>query len=256
MTALKNTTALTLKFKLETALYKSRQEMAMNQMKHLLVEKGIFHETKWDRTMEEACEAEIQERMATRYNITLWGYYVYGEKLFYHEQKPRWENKTQGIAAFIYRYFKHEPHAVHLLENVTPTNFNICASDKAILVEERPPLPTVTPGRSDLRADDLWHPLQKHPEITQNDEESEVEHLSIEELFRGHWNETPSSPKRQRTTSPTPSDPETVTSQARDINQPRPEFKATESFWDDYLQQDYAVSLEPVDPTRKRKFRD
>ena len=61
MTTLTNSIALTLKYKLETALYKSHQDTTMNKMKHLLVEKGIFHETKRDQTMEEACKEDIQE---------------------------------------------------------------------------------------------------------------------------------------------------------------------------------------------------
>ena len=61
MTTLMNSTTLMLKYKLETALYKSCQETTMNETKYLLVEKGIFHETKRDQTMEEACEEDIQE---------------------------------------------------------------------------------------------------------------------------------------------------------------------------------------------------
>ena len=61
MTTLMNSIALTLKYKLETALYKSCQETAMNEMKYLLVKKRIFHETKRDQTMEEACKEDIQE---------------------------------------------------------------------------------------------------------------------------------------------------------------------------------------------------
>ena len=91
----------------------------------------------------------------------LWGYYTYGEKLFYHKQKPHWENRTQMTTMFIYSYFKHEPQAVHQLENVSPSSFNINASDKAIMLRERPPLVQVTPGWSNLRADDLWPLLPK-----------------------------------------------------------------------------------------------
>ena len=58
-------TGTMLKYKLETTLYKSCQETTMNEMKYLLVEKGIFHETKRDQTMEEACKEDIQEQMAT-----------------------------------------------------------------------------------------------------------------------------------------------------------------------------------------------
>ena len=133
----------------------------MNKTKYLLVKKEIFHETKRDRTMEEACKEDIQEQMATQFNITLWGYYTYGEKLFYHKQKPRWENRTQMTTTFIYSYFKHEPQAVHQLKNVSPSNFNINASDKAIMLRERPPLVQVTLGWSNLRADDLWPLLPK-----------------------------------------------------------------------------------------------
>jgi hypothetical protein len=139
---------------------------------------------------------------------------------------------------------------------VSPSSFNISAKDKAIMISERPPIPTVTPGRSDLRADDLWHTLPKRPENRSNDEGEEVETLSLEELLRGHWDDSPPPPKRLRTMSPTPSDPETVTSQIRDVDQPPREFEATETFWADYLQQGYAVSLEPANPERKRKFCD
>ena len=65
MTTLMNSIALMLKYKLETALYKSHQETAMNEMKYLLVKKGIFHKTKRDWTIEKACEEDIQEWMAT-----------------------------------------------------------------------------------------------------------------------------------------------------------------------------------------------
>lgn len=258
MTALTNNTALTLKYKLETALYKSRQETAMNEMKYLLVEKGIFHETKREQTMEEACEQAIEDSMATRFNIVLWKHYTYGEKIFYHEQKPRWDNRTQMTAAFIYSYFKEEPEAVHHLENVSPSSFNINARDKTILLDERPPqaINIATPGRSDFRADDLWHPWPETLENLPNDAPEEVETLNLDELLRGKWNDDPPSSKRQRVTSTTPSDPETVTSQIRDVDQPPQEFRATEGFWDDYFEQDYARSLEPADPTRKRKFCD
>ena len=102
----------------------------------------------------------------------------------------------------------------------------------------------------------MSHTLPKHPENAQNNKDNEVEDLSLEELFRGRWVNSPAPLKRQRTTSPALSDPETVTSQFRDVNQPPQEFEATETFWDDYLKQGYAVSLETADPSRKRKFCD
>ena len=102
----------------------------------------------------------------------------------------------------------------------------------------------------------LWHALPKDPENTINDDENEVEDLSLDELFRGRWNDAPPPSKRQRMTSPALSDPDTVTSQVRSDGQPPREFTATETFWDDYFRQDYARSLEPVDHSRKRKFCD
>ena len=257
MTALTNNTALTLKFRLETALHKSRHELCMNEVKYLLVEKGIFEETKRVRTMEEACEEDIRERMARRFNLVLWKYYEYGEKLYYHEQKARWNNHEQMAAAFLYDYFKSEPNAVHHLEDVTPSAIkSLNAIDKSILLEERPLQNTrvrATPGRSDSRADDLWRPLSENPEISPECDNEEVDLLSLQELIRGKWSDEPSSPKRLRVTSPALSDPDTVTSQIRDADQPPREFLATEAFWEEYIRNDEARSLEPADPSRKHK---
>ena len=105
----------------------------------------------------------------------------------------------------------------------------------------------------------LWHTLIEHLEIPENpsrEQSTEIETLTLEELFRGKWDNTPPPYKRQRMTSPTPSDPDTVTSVFRDVDQPPQEFRATESFWEDYLKQDDARLLEPADPSRKRKFCD
>ena len=80
--------------------------------------------------------------------------------------------------------------------------------------------------------------------------------LTIDELLCGQWSDNPPASKRQCVTSPTHSDPETVTSHLSDVNQPPQEFQATESFWEDYLRQDVTRSLEPINPTQKRKFCD
>ena len=83
----------------------------------------------------------------------------------------------------------------------------------------------------------------------QNDQEEAVETLILNELFCRQWSNDPPSPKCKYVTSPTPSDPEIVTSHFHDVDQPLQEFHTTESFWDDYLQQDAARSLEPVNHT-------
>ena len=96
----------------------------------------------------------------------------------------------------------------------------------------------------------LWRLRSETPENPIN---AQPEPTTLEEVFSDNASDGPPSPTRQRVTSPTPSDPETVTSQFRDVDQPLPEFRATETFWEDYLRNDEARPLEPVNPTRKRK---
>ena len=73
--------------------------------------------------------------------------------------------------------------------------------------------------------------------------------LTIDKLLCGQWSDNLPASKHQHVTSPTSSNPETVTSHCSDVNQPPQEFQATESFWEDYLRQEVTRSLEPIDPT-------
>lgn len=249
MTALKNTIALTLKLQLETAIYKMRQESLLESTMMLLGPVEVFEATSPDMTMEERSEETIRNSYAQRYNQTLRCYYNYGEKLYHQRQAAHWMNRTQTIAAFLYEYFKEEPTAIRFLSNVSPTQLNrLNAADKQTLIKERPP--RIQPrqeafqGLESSRADDLWH-----------DNENDPISLSIRELEDGRWLEETSRPlKRARTTSQAPSDPETVTSQPRDPDQPPQEFRATESCWDDYFRNYLSESVEIADPSRKRKW--
>ena len=102
----------------------------------------------------------------------------------------------------------------------------------------------------------LWPLLPKWPENLPNNHDKEIETLTIDELLHGQWSDTPPASKHQHVTSPTSSNPETVTSHLSNIDQPLQEFWATESFWEDYLRQDVTRLLEPTDLIQKRKFCD